>query len=32
MKEIIRDVKDFEHSFEVKLAVYSYLVISKDND
>lgn len=32
IKEILRDVKDFEHSFEVKLAVHSMLVICKDRE
>lgn len=32
MKDIIREVKDFEYSFEVKLAVYQYLIICKDKD
>jgi hypothetical protein len=32
IKELLRDVKDFEHSFEVKLAIYQLLLICKDND
>jgi hypothetical protein len=32
MKDIIREVKDFEHSYEVKLAIYSYVTICKEKD
>jgi hypothetical protein len=32
IKEISRDVKDFEHSFELKLAIHSMLVICKDKE
>lgn len=32
IKEILRDVKDFEYSFEIKLAVHQMLVICKDKE
>jgi hypothetical protein len=30
MKEILKETKDFEHSFELKIAICSMLVIMKD--
>lgn len=32
IKEILRDIKDFEHSFEIKIAVHQMLVICKDKE
>jgi hypothetical protein len=30
IKEILKDIKDFEPSYEIKLAIYSMLLITKD--
>lgn len=30
LKEILKETKDYEHSFEIKIAICSMLVIMKD--
>jgi hypothetical protein len=32
MKEILKETKDFEHSFEVKIAICSMLILLKDKN